>query len=573
MTALSAHGLSRLLIEGRAGPLASSGGVVIDHARFRSDVTANALRLRRAGCRRGLLVTADAYWGAVGLFALWLAGAEAVLPHNVQPGTLEDLRGGWDLLVTDGAALAEPCLRLESGDGGLAPAALDPASPLVVFTSGSTGAPKRVAKTLRHLEREVATVDAALGAAVPAAAWVLATVSHQHAYGLAFRLGWPLASGRPFAGEAHELWETALAALSAEAALITSPAHLNRLEGLAPLPADRRPSLVLSAGAPLPEAAVRMAAAVLGTAPTEIFGSSETGAVALRQRGGDGGAPPWRPLPGNRVERTDSGLMRVRSPYAPNGVFDGADRVEVTADGGFHLLGRADGVVKIEGKRVSLAEVEQQLSRLPWVADAALVVVDGEGEGGGPRLGAAVVPSPAGAARLAGLGPFRFGRLLRRELAATQEPAGLPRLWRFVDRVPTAPLGKRGGATLAALFIEETPVKPTEPAAQALRPVDGGVELDLVIAPDLAALEGHFPDFPIVPGVALLDWAVRNADRHLGLSIGAARNFQVKFRRVITPGRLVTLLLRHEPARRRLNFEYRDGGGILTSGTIKVDGA
>lgn len=562
--------LVRLLIDGDAGAVASSGGDVIDGVRFRADVAANALRLRRAGCRRGLLVTADAYWGAVGLFALWLAGAGAVLPQNAQPGTVAALREDWDLLVTDTANFGQPCLVLEAGGDGLPLVALDPASPLTVFTSGTTGGPKRIAKTLEHLEREAAAVEAALGPGVPAGAWVQATVPHQHVYGLAFRLCWPLASGRPFAGTAHDLWETTVAALSAGAVLVTSPAHLTRLDGLTPLSADCRPSLILSAGAPLPEAAARMAAALLGAPVTEIFGSSETGAVALRRRIGDNADPPWLPLPGNRVEQTEQGLMRVRSPYAPGGMQEGADRIVARADGGFQFLGRADGVVKIEGKRIGLAEVERHLAGLPWVADVALVVVDDDD---GSRLGAVVQPSPAGAERLAALGAFRFGRLLRRELATTQEPAGLPRLWRFVDRVPDGALGKRNRRLLAALFSEEVPVQPSEPDMRALRPIDGGVELDLFVSPDLATLEGHFPDFPIVPGVALLDWAVKNADRHLGLSIGAAQNFQVKFRRVTVPGGMVTLSLRHEPQRRRLTFEYRNRDGILTSGAIKVEAA
>ncbi|WP_372395051.1 AMP-binding protein [Azospirillum sp. HJ39] len=566
--------LGRILIDGHDRPLASSSGGVIGAARFRADVAANALRLRRAGCRRGMLVTTDAYWGAVGLFALWLAGSEAILPPNAQPGTLEGLRGGWDMLVGDGSPAAEPFLRLEPGEGGLPLDAIDPASPLTVFTSGTTGAPKRIAKTLEHLEREAAAVEAALGAVVPAGAWVQATVPHQHVYGLAFRLCWPLASGRPFAGMAHDLWETATAALGGGDVIVSSPAHLTRLEGLARLPADRRPSLILSAGAPLPERAARLAADLLGTVPTEIFGSSETGAVALRHRVGGIADPPWRPLPGTRVERMEDGGMRVLADHVPGGKHEGADRIDMAADGGFRFLGRADGLVKIEGKRIGLTEVERRLCGLPGVADAALTVVD-RGEDGEARLrlGAVVVPDPAGAERLAALGPFRFSRLLRRDLAATQEPAGLPRLWRFVDRLPTGPLGKRSAAALAALFTEETSVKPTEPDMHALRPIDGGVELDLFVSPDLAALDGHFPDFPIVPGVALVDWAVRNADRHLGLSIGAARNFQVKFRRIATPGGTVTLSLRHDPARRRLGFEYRDGGGVLTSGFIKVEDA
>ena len=562
----------RILIDGHDGPLASSSGCVIGAARFRADVAANALRLRRAGCRRGMLVTTDAYWGAVGLFALWLAGSEAILPSNAQPGTLEGLRGGWDMLVGDGRPAAEPFLRLEPGDGGLPLDALDPASPLTVFTSGTTGAPKRIAKTLEHLEREAAAVEAALGAMVPAGAWVQATVPHQHVYGLAFRLCWPLASGRPFAGKAHDLWETAAAALSGGDVLVTSPAHLTRLDGLVPLPPDRRPGLILSAGAPLPERAARLAADLLGTVPTEIFGSSETGAVALRHRVDAVADPPWRPLPGTRVERMEDGGMRVLAAHVPGGRHEGADRIDMASDDGFRFLGRADGLVKIEGKRIGLAEVERRLCGLPGVADAALTVVERGDDGKARlRLGAVVVPDPAGAERLAALGPFRFSRLLRRDLAATQEPAGLPRLWRFVDRLPAGPLGKRSAAALAALFTEETSVKPTEPDMHALRPIDGGVELDLFVSPDLAALDGHFPDFPIVPGVALVDWAVRKADRHLGLFIGAARNFQVKFRRVTVPGGIVTLSLRHDPARRRLGFEYRDGGGVLTSGFIKVE--
>jgi acyl-coenzyme A synthetase/AMP-(fatty) acid ligase len=33
---------------------------------------------------------------------------------------------------------------------------------------------------------------------------------------------------------------------------------------------------------------------------------------------------------------------------------------------GFTLLGRTDRIVKIEGKRVALAEVEQALAASPW---------------------------------------------------------------------------------------------------------------------------------------------------------------------------------------------------------------
>ncbi|CAO3449822.1 hypothetical protein [Azospirillum argentinense] len=558
--------LSRLFAVGRPDDAPVADGVTF--ARFRADVAGNAARLK--GCRRGLLVAADGYWGAVGLLALLHAGAEVTIPPNAQPGTLAALTA--DGAIPVGGDLGSDLDgdfggNLEPGGAGMALAPLDPETPLSFFTSGSTGEPKRVVRTLGMLEAEALATEAVLGRLAGPTARVHATVPHQHVYGLNFRLLWPLVTGRPFARTMHELWETALAALDAESVLVTSPAHLTRLAGIAPLPPSRRPALVLSAGAPLPEPAAREAAAIFGTPVNEIFGSTETGAIAHRRR--EAGDPSWHPLPGVVAGRTPDGRLRVGAPHVEGGEHVGSDLVEMAGDGGFRLLGRADRIAKVEGKRVSLPEVEAQLRRSPLVADAAVLTLE--------QLCAVVVPSAEGAARLADLGAFRFGRLLRRELSAVQEPAGLPRRWRFVSRLPDGALGKRRHADIAALFEESAlpeiaAHRPTAPDVRAVRPLADGVELDLFIPGDLAQLDGHFPGMPIVPGVAQIDWAVTFANTHLGLGIEAAQAFQVKFRRVTVPDTLVTLALRHAPARRRLTFEYRCGDETLSSGSIGVEG-
>ena len=78
--AMSAGPLAGLLLDEATAdrPVAISDGHVIALRRFRADVAATAARLAAAGCRSGLSPD-DAYWAAVGLFALAHGGAAAIL--------------------------------------------------------------------------------------------------------------------------------------------------------------------------------------------------------------------------------------------------------------------------------------------------------------------------------------------------------------------------------------------------------------------------------------------------------------------------------------------------------------
>jgi acyl-coenzyme A synthetase/AMP-(fatty) acid ligase len=571
-TATTVVPLSRLLVDATpATTVAVHAGEQIDLDWLRADVAFNAELLRQRSCKRGLLLTSDAYMGAVGLLALILAGAEVIVPPNNGPSSVVALTGVWDLVVGDGPRpdLASHFMLSRSRGEGFPLSALDPETRLSFFTSGSTGRPQRVEKRLRHLEQEAAAVEALLGPVVPTAATIEATVPHQHVYGLTFRILWPLATGRAFRSQMHALWEEVLPCLGPATALITSPAHLGRIDGVAPLAADKRPSLVLSAGAPLSDAAAVMAASVLGRAVTEIFGSTETGAIAWRRR--DAGDRPWRPLPGVEIASSPEGLLAVRAAHVPQAYATGADRISIEPDGGLRFHGRVDEIVKVEATRVSLVEVERQLCRLNEVEEAAVILLGGSvGE-----LAAVVVPSASGARALTGTDPFRFARRLREALASAQPAAGLPRRWRFVDRLPVDPLGKRRASDLAALFDDgldgaPMPQKPTMPEVREVRAGADGVELDLAIPADLAYLEGHFPGLPIVPGVVLIDWVIELAARHLALPVEVAQTFAAKFRRVIRPGELVTLSLRYEAARRQLDFAYRNDSQPLATGTIDI---
>lgn len=106
------------------------------------------------------------------------------------------------------------------------------------------------------------------------------------------------------------------------------------------------------------------------------------------------------------------------------------------------------------------------------------------------------------------------------------------------------------------------------PQITALRASADGVEIDLAIGADLLWFQGHFPNFPILPGVVQLDWALDFARRHLHLEIPAARQFQVKYKAGIFPGDRVVLKLSHLPQKKRLAFEYMRDGAVCSSGHV-----
>jgi acyl-coenzyme A synthetase/AMP-(fatty) acid ligase len=433
--------LSALLATGRAPdhPVALSGSTAIGFAEFAAAVAGVAGHLRKTGCRRAALQCQDSYRFAVGLFGLFHAGIAAILLPNGQDGTRAALGEAFDLLIDDAYLAGIPAEAAT-----LVP--LDPTGTILeFFTSGSTGEAKRIVKSLAQLEPELAVLEQLWGRELGPGP-TLATVSHQHIYGMTFKLLWPLSAGRPFAADRHEVWETLLDRLPPDAIIVASPAHLGRLGGVVPLPARHRLRGIFSAGSPLSLAAAQDTLAILGVLPTEIFGSTETGAIATRRQAGVDTA--WHALPGLTVAADGAGVLRLRSPFlATTDWVETGDVIAPAADG-FHLRGRADRIVKIEAKRISLAGVEAALRSLPWIDAAAALALPGEPA----RLAAAVVPSATGQAKLAELGSFRFSRLLRRELQATQESAGLPRQWRFCERLPSDTLGKRRDGDLLALF-------------------------------------------------------------------------------------------------------------------------
>ena len=387
------------------------------------------------------------------LLACALGGYQAILPGHQRLAGLQALQAQFDGLLTDGelpgAALAVPQLRLpllvadderEADGAALPPERLD----LTLFSSGSTGEPKAIPKAWPQLEAEL-RVQMALWGERLVDTRVLASVSHQHIYGLLFRILLPLALGRPFDRRSIDYPEQ-LALQTAPWALIASPAFLSRLDPAIPAAGCR---LIVSSGGPLQPGDAQQAKLLLGQLPVEIFGSSETGGIGWRQR--HQVQTPWTTLPGVEVRVGPDQCLLLRSPFLPTAEWlDCADRILMTG-AGFELLGRQDRVIKLEEKRISLDEVEARLQALVEVESAAVLpLLQGQRQ----ILGAVLVLSEAGAARWAELGPGRFLLALRQQLRPWLEPVALPRSVRRVEQMPVNAQGKRPWPQLKELFDE-----------------------------------------------------------------------------------------------------------------------
>ncbi len=551
-------------------PVCHNGQRLVYWGEFAAHVSGRVGVLRQHHEKRWLLANDDPLAFVAGLLALIYAGKQVVIPPNTQPGTLAALADTFDARFDD----RDKGFLADSTDAPLAPMSIDPNTATIdLYTSGSTGAYKRVGKTLAQFEAEVAVLESLWGKTLGTAT-ILATAPHQHIYGLLFRLLWPLASGRVFDAVTcvlPDVLEERLAFFG-NSALISSPAQLTRLPELLSLASIKLKLVaIFSSGGPLPASAVSALSDGLGRAPIEIFGSTETGGVAWRRQCG-ADADLWTPFPGHLVGRSESGALILNSPFLPDArAWEMDDGIELMLDGRFRLLGRLDRVVKIEEKRLSLAEMEARLAVHPWVEAAAVMPLRGRRQ----SIGVAIVLNGAGKNRLDAEGKRSVTQALHQHLAEYFETVLLPRRWRFIDRLPTTDRGKIAYAALLALF---TPAngQPLLPEVTKVAGDQGGryqVTLDLHVMPKIAHFAGHFPGAALLPGVVQIDWAVHFARQYLPLEGAFSALENLKFLGVIVPDTKLQLSLMWDAERKRLDFNYASALKKYSVGRVVFGGA
>ncbi|MEQ1440495.1 hypothetical protein AAG565_14140 [Fontimonas sp. SYSU GA230001] len=98
------------------------------------------------------------------------------------------------------------------------------------------------------------------------------------------------------------------------------------------------------------------------------------------------------------------------------------------------------------------------------------------------------------------------------------------------------------------------------------------VELRIRIEPSLDVFPDHFPEYPMLPGVVQLGWAVRAAQRECGMPGELARLSGLKFMQPLRPGDRLTLRLEKLGAQ-DVAFSYVAGATVHSSGRLRFNAA
>lgn len=483
----------------------------------------------------------------VAFAAALIARATTVLPHSRAPQVLEELGrmyGTAQVVADHDDAEHVGGLRLDARSWPEAEALQAvPTIPAghcaaVLFTSGSTGAPQPHAKSWGALVRAAQAAAARLPVAPGSA--LLGAVPPQHMWGFEMTVMLPLQAGCAVDAGCPLLpadIAAALARLPGARWLVATPLHLQSCltSGQAMPPLAGVLCATASLGAELAQAVEQS----WGAALWEIYGSTETGALATRQPARE---TAFRAVAGVTLHATDGGT-EARGGQLDQPVMLG-DIVELRDDTTFELRGRMADLVKIAGKRGSLAAMTSELLRVPGVRDGVFWLRDGPGE---TRLAAfAVAPGVSAAQVLAAL---------RKRV----DPVFLPRPLILLGALPRSRTGKLSRESLNELILRY---------GHASAAADGTARWQRVPHAH-PALPHHFPGDPIVPGVWLLSLVEEAARERFGAGLRLRGVPEARFRRVLRPGEPYRIELTRVAAG-RLEFVVESARARIADGKLTV---
>ncbi len=376
----------------------------------------------------------DRYLFLVAFAACLCRGQVSLLTSERSPSRLGELASRYAGAYTIGtkaggmAGLEHVPLRLDDPPSG------SPANPqipgdraaAIVFTSGSTGTPVAHTKPWGTLVTCSLAAAARFGLAGEPTISLIGTVPPQHMYGFETTVLLPLhANVASYAGTTFFPTDVGLALqqVTPPRLLVTTPLQLRALLTAPPAPGmlDR----IISATAPLSRDTARAAEAATGARILEIYGATEVGSIASRRTVEDDAWEIYASVSLSSLGDTSFAAVPFLADPVPLN-----DHIDLLDARRFRLLGRRSDLVKLAGKRASLAGLNKILCDIDGVEDGVFVVPEGVDQDATARLTAFVVA------------PGRSAEEIMAALKAVIEPTFLPRRIVLLEGLPRNEVGK-----------------------------------------------------------------------------------------------------------------------------------
>lgn len=511
----------------------------------------------------------DSFYFVVSLFAILYAGKQPVLLNPRQ----KEMTSFYQALVTD--HLTPECMPLTLDHlinihhlntdtvidnlSSILPATFVSDS-LTIFTSGSTGLPKPVSKTIAQLETESQILTNQF---TPLSDLVfIASVSHEHMYGLTFKIVLALMNQAPFICETISYQEQLASYRYRNILYITTPSILKMLDAnIAPISCNK----VISAGGLLTFQTANLCLKCFNRLPNEIYGSTETGIIATRSQYQS--ETPWQLFaPMKLTSHHENEQVVLHSPLITQPEILN-DKVAIIDDQHFYLQGRTDKIVKISEKRVSLTYIEQQLEILNEITHATIIPLEQKNR---TILAAAIILSQIGQEKLQQLGHFQLTQYFRQRLKDKLSLVTVPKKWRFVKQLPVNQQGKSTYIEIKALFENPELIMKKLPKELNISVNDNTAELELIVPNDLFWFNGHFPTQPLLPGVVQLNWVIHYSEILFAQKFNIQSLEIIKFQMPILPNDTLILHINWLKEFNKLQFTYTVANKTASSGKIKL---
>ena len=528
----------------------------ISFKQFWDDVRAQKVAIEGLAQSHWALWEHDSYDFLVLLFAGLLAQKQIILPPNRVQELVEALEQQHIFFLERQKIRPVAATQPAPAEDLILDEAFLNNAQVYFYTSGSTGQAKKIPRTLKQLLNEVQGLDQSFQLLEQSI--VIATVSHQHIYGLLFKLLWPLAHGHAFYTAQLAFPEDVvehqrrLSTVGFQNYVISSPALLKRWSADVVLVDCAG---VYCSGGKL-ESGVRPN---LNATIREIFGSSETGGIA--HRAADDAL--WTPFANVDIKVEAQQQLATRSNHAcdTDWIYTGDCAAAIDPHdlkSQFQLKGRMDRIVKLEEKRLSLDAIEHKIQALEQIEQCVVLLTQFEQR---QILACVVVLSEAGKREYQQQPKSKFVAELKQLLKLKLEGIAIPRAWRFLSELPLNAQSKLNKPYLASLF------HPMDlPVILAQYQTADSAEFKLEFPIELTPFKGHFPDLPIYPGVGQIGF-IQSFAKMIWPELQWCDGLeQIKFQDLIRPDAVLQLKLSRKG--HKVSFQLLSDTQSLASGRL-----